>query len=113
MATLGLQIVGDTKQDSWWYELVQGSSARWHAVPTLSRELLDALVQTSFTVMAMLEPVAAEHDLSLTQLALLAILRDREPTMAELAGYLGLDRSSVSGLVDRAEKRGLVAAHRE
>ena len=28
--------------------------------------------------------------------------------MNELAGYLGLDKSSVTGLVDRAEKRGLV-----
>jgi DNA-binding MarR family transcriptional regulator len=28
--------------------------------------------------------------------------------MAELAAFLGLDKSSVSGLVDRAEARGLV-----
>jgi DNA-binding MarR family transcriptional regulator len=28
--------------------------------------------------------------------------------MAELASHLGLDRSSVTGLVDRAAKRGLV-----
>jgi len=70
--------------------------------------LMDSLVQVSFTVMAMLSRVAAEHDLSLTQLRVLAILRDREPTMAELAGYLGLERSSVSGLIDRAVRRGLV-----
>jgi DNA-binding MarR family transcriptional regulator len=38
----------------------------------------------------------------------LAILRDREPKMAEPAGFLGLDRSSVSGLIDRAVRRGLV-----
>jgi DNA-binding MarR family transcriptional regulator len=29
--------------------------------------------------------------------------------MATIAGFLGLDRSSVSGLIDRAERRGLVA----
>ena len=52
--------------------------------------------------------VAAEHDLTLVQLRLLGILRDREPAMAELAERLGLDRSSVTGLVDRAERRGLV-----
>ncbi len=69
---------------------------------------LDALVQISFHVMAILSQVAAEHDLSLTQLRLLAVLRDREPTMSELADHLGLDRSSVSGLIDRAVKRGLV-----
>jgi MarR family transcriptional regulator, lower aerobic nicotinate degradation pathway regulator len=31
------------------------------------------------------------------------------PTMNELARLLGLDKSSVTGLVDRAERRGLVA----
>src|ERR1700728_1345740 len=71
-------------------------------------EMIDSLVLTSFTVIALLSRVAAEHDMSLTQLRVLAILRDREPTMAELAAYLGLERSSVSGLVDRAAQRGLV-----
>ncbi|GAA4503603.1 MarR family transcriptional regulator [Actinoallomurus oryzae] len=74
----------------------------------VSAELMDGLVQASFAVMALLSRVAAEHDLSLTQLRVLAILRDREPMMAELAAHLGLERSSVSGLVDRAVRRGLV-----
>jgi len=73
-----------------------------------STETIDSLVQVSFTVIALLSRVAAEHDLSLTQMRVLAILRDHEPTMAELAAYLGLERSSVSGLIDRAVKRGLV-----
>src|SRR6202034_2981598 len=47
-------------------------------------------------------------DLSLAQLRLLGVLRDRSPGMNELARYLGLDKSSVTGLVDRAERRGLV-----
>src|SRR5580700_4274871 len=71
-------------------------------------DVLDSLVLASFSVIAVLSQVAAEHDLSLTQLRALAILRDREPKMAELADYLGLDRSSVSGLIDRAVRRGLV-----
>jgi DNA-binding MarR family transcriptional regulator len=69
---------------------------------------MDAMVQVSFTVMATLTQVGSAHDLSLTQLRLLAILRDRQPTMSELAARLGLDRSSVSGLVDRSTKRHLV-----
>jgi DNA-binding MarR family transcriptional regulator len=73
-----------------------------------STEMIDSLVLISFTVIALLSRVAAEHDLSLTQLRVLAILRDHEPTMGELATYLGLERSSVSGLIDRAVKRGLV-----
>jgi len=71
-------------------------------------DLRDSLVQMSFAVIAVLSRVAAEHDLSLTQLRVLGILRDREPTMAELAVYLGLERSTVSGLIDRAVQRGLV-----
>lgn len=71
-------------------------------------DLRDSLVQMSFAVIAVLNRVAAEHDLSLTQLRVLGILRDREPTMAELATYLGLERSTVSGLIDRALQRGLV-----
>src|ERR1700743_2983038 len=71
-------------------------------------DLMDSLALTSFTVMALLSRIAAEHDMSLTQFRMMAILRDRTPTMAELAGFLGLERSSVSGLIDRAARRGLV-----
>jgi MarR family transcriptional regulator, lower aerobic nicotinate degradation pathway regulator len=72
-------------------------------------DLRDTLVRTSFALMAALTEVAAEHDLSLTQLRVLGILRDREPTMADLATYTGLERSTMSGLIDRATQRGLVA----
>jgi DNA-binding MarR family transcriptional regulator len=71
-------------------------------------DLRDGLVQVSFAVIAVLSHVAAEQDLSLTQLRVLGIVRDREPTMAELATYLGLERSTVSGLIDRAVQRRLV-----
>lgn len=46
--------------------------------------------------------------MSLTQLRVLAILRDRRVKISELALYLGLDKSTISGLIDRAERRGLV-----
>ena len=72
------------------------------------QQLVDALVMTSFATMAVLNRIAAEHDLSLTQLRVLAILRDRRVKMSELTNFLGLDKSTVSGLVDRAEKRGLL-----
>ena len=52
--------------------------------------------------------IAAAHDLSLTQMRLLGILRDRVPAMLDLARHLGLGKSSVTGLIDRAERRGLV-----
>src|ERR1700743_2318851 len=70
--------------------------------------LLDNLVMTSFTVIAMLSRTAAEHDMSLTQLRMLAILRDRTPAMADLAVFLGVERSRVSALSDRAPRRAVV-----
>jgi MarR family transcriptional regulator, lower aerobic nicotinate degradation pathway regulator len=69
---------------------------------------VDGLAQLSFTIMGLLERRAAEHELSLAATRLLGVLRDREPTMNELARLLDLDKSSVTGLVDRAERRGLV-----
>jgi DNA-binding MarR family transcriptional regulator len=38
----------------------------------------------------------------------LAVLRGRRLRMSALADHLGLERSSLSGLVDRAQRRGLV-----
>ena len=71
-------------------------------------QLTDAIVMTAFATTAVLTRVGADHDLSLTQLRVLAILRDRRLRMAELADYLGLEKSTMTGLVDRAEKRGLL-----
>jgi DNA-binding MarR family transcriptional regulator len=65
-------------------------------------------VQLSFLIHGTLERLAAEHDLSITQVRLLGLLRDRRPSMNELATLLSIDKSSVTGLVDRAERRGLV-----
>jgi DNA-binding MarR family transcriptional regulator len=70
--------------------------------------LVDALVQAAFATMAVLNKVGADNDLSLTQLRVLGILRDRRLRMAALADYLGLEKSTMTGLVDRAEKRGLL-----
>jgi MarR family transcriptional regulator, lower aerobic nicotinate degradation pathway regulator len=70
--------------------------------------LVDALAQLSFAVQTTLGRIAATHGLSVVQARLLGILRDRRPTIKELAGFLQLDKSSVTGLVDRAEEGGLV-----
>jgi MarR family transcriptional regulator, lower aerobic nicotinate degradation pathway regulator len=70
--------------------------------------LVDALVQLSFLIQATLARVAQGHELSVIQVRLFGVLRDRGPGMHELARLLGLDKSSITGLVDRAERRGLV-----
>ncbi len=71
-------------------------------------DLVDGLFQLSFLLQGRLARIAAAHELSLIQVRLLGILRDREPGMNELARHLELEKSSLSGLVDRAEARGLV-----
>jgi DNA-binding MarR family transcriptional regulator len=78
------------------------------AMPAAQLSLVDSLAQTSFLVGGVIRRVAAGHDLSVVQLRLLGILRDREPGVLALARHLELDKSSVTGLVDRAERRGLV-----
>lgn len=72
-------------------------------------DLVDALVQSAFATMAVLTRVAAAHELSLTQLRVLGILRDRQVRMSELADHLGLEKSTLTGLVARAQARGLLA----
>ncbi|GAX56472.1 MarR family winged helix-turn-helix transcriptional regulator [Streptomyces olivochromogenes] len=69
---------------------------------------VDALAQLSFLVHNVLDEIAGQQDLSIIQARLLGVLRDREPTMNQLGRLLGLDKSSISGLVDRAQRRGLV-----
>jgi MarR family transcriptional regulator, lower aerobic nicotinate degradation pathway regulator len=70
--------------------------------------LVDALAQLTFAVQGALSRVAAEHGLSIAATRLLGIVRDRQPTIGQLAMFLQLDKSSVTGLVDRAVDRGLV-----
>lgn len=70
--------------------------------------LRGALVQTSYRVIDAITAVAARHDLSLSLWRVVAILRDRTPTMSELATHLDLDRSTITGIVDRAVDRGLL-----
>lgn len=70
--------------------------------------LPDALVQFSFLVQQALAESAQAHDVPVQQARLLGVLRGREPGMAGLAALLELDKSSTTGLVDRAERHGLV-----
>ncbi|MFF1604518.1 MarR family winged helix-turn-helix transcriptional regulator [Streptomyces mirabilis] len=81
-----------------------------HATPPTGEDLglVDALAQLSFLVQSALAEIAGQHDLSVVQTRMLGILRDREPTMNQLGRHLGLDKSSITGLVDRAQRRGLV-----
>jgi DNA-binding MarR family transcriptional regulator len=70
--------------------------------------VVDGLVQLSFVIQSLLGRIADEHDLSIIAMRMLLVLRDREIGMLELSRILELEKSSVTGLVDRAERRELV-----
>jgi DNA-binding MarR family transcriptional regulator len=70
---------------------------------------LDATVlRFSRRVQRAVERRAGEHGSTAAQLQLLELLDERSPTINELAALLELDKSSTSGLVGRAQRRGLV-----
>jgi DNA-binding MarR family transcriptional regulator len=67
-----------------------------------------ALVRTAFLVDAVYADSVREFDLTVPQAQLLCVLIARPYGMFELAKTLGLAKSSISGLVDRSERRDLV-----
>ena len=51
--------------------------------------LVDALAQLTFAVQGALTRIAADHGLSIAAARLLGIVRDRQPTIGELATFVG------------------------
>lgn len=74
----------------------------------LSTDPASALVRIAFLVQSIYAKTAAAHDLTPQQAQLLCIVGDQPRAMSELVQMFRLDKSSVSGLVDRVEQRGLV-----
>lgn len=66
------------------------------------------LVRLSFLVQCVYARSAAAYDLPVAQAQLLCVLKDRPRGMTELSGILHVEKSSLSGLVDRVERRGLL-----
>ena len=66
------------------------------------------LVRLTFLVQNLYAEIGRGCDLTVAQAQMLCALTDESLGMAELSGVLGLERSSLTGLVDRAEHRGLV-----
>jgi DNA-binding MarR family transcriptional regulator len=66
------------------------------------------MVRLTFLVQNLYAEVGRGCDLTVAQAQMLCTLTDHPMGMAELSGSLGLERSSLTGLVDRAEHRGLV-----
>jgi DNA-binding MarR family transcriptional regulator len=71
-------------------------------------DVADGLVRLSFLVQGIYARVSERYDLTPVQAKLLCILVGQPRGMAELAGCFGVERAALTGLVDRAERRGLV-----
>lgn len=65
------------------------------------------LVQLSGLVQGLYARISERHDLTPVQARLLCILADGPRGMAELAHCFGVEKAALTGLVDRAERRGL------
>lgn len=76
-------------------------------------QLATALVQLSHLVQQVFIDVARERDLTPQQIQTLCILSAGPVGMGELARALYLEKSSLTGLVDRLERRGLVTRVRD
>lgn len=66
------------------------------------------LIRLAFLVEHVYAEVGHDCELTPTQAQMLCLLRTEPRGMAELCRVLGVERSSLTGLVDRAERSGLV-----
>ena len=73
--------------------------------------VVGALVRSAFLVNAVYAASSREHGITSQQGQLLCVLMGKPYGMGELGATLGLAKSSLTGLVDRTERNGLV--HRE
>lgn len=67
-----------------------------------------SLIQLSRLVQAVFARVADRHHLTPMRARLLCVLAEHSRGMAELAREFGVERAALTGLVDRAERNGLV-----
>jgi DNA-binding MarR family transcriptional regulator len=65
------------------------------------------LVQLTGLVQGIYTDASERYDLTPVQAKLLCVLLDGPKGMAELAHCFGVEKAALTGLVDRAEKRGL------
>ena len=65
------------------------------------------LIQLTTLVQAIYARVSERHDLTPVQARLLCVLLDGPRGMAELAHCFGVEKAALTGLMDRAERRGI------
>ncbi len=71
--------------------------------------MADGLIRLSVLSRSVFAQVAERHGLPAAQARLLCVLSGGPRGMSELAGLLGIEKAALTGLADRAERRGLIA----
>jgi DNA-binding MarR family transcriptional regulator len=71
--------------------------------------LADGLLRLSVLAQSAFTREAERHGLPGAQARLLCVLAGGPRRMSELAGVLGIEKAALTGLADRAERRGLLA----
>jgi DNA-binding MarR family transcriptional regulator len=69
----------------------------------------EELIQLSRLVQGIFASTSLRHDLTHVQAKLLCVLAFRPRGMAELARLFGVEKAALTGLIDRAERRGTVS----
>jgi DNA-binding MarR family transcriptional regulator len=69
----------------------------------------DGLIRLSTLTQSVFVRTAERHGLPAAQARLLCMLATGPRRMSELASLLGIEKAALTGLADRAERRGLVA----
>lgn len=77
------------------------------------RDFATALSTLHREVHALYGEIARKSGLSTPQAQLLCSLSHRTPSFGELAELLGCDKTNVTGMIDRLERRGLVTREKD
>jgi DNA-binding MarR family transcriptional regulator len=81
---------------------------RRHTAAHDDLDAADGLIQLSRLVQDVHARISDRHNLTPVQAKLLCVLAFGPRRMAELAQLFGVEKAALTGLVDRAERRGLV-----
>jgi DNA-binding MarR family transcriptional regulator len=83
-------------------------SERYHTWAGEDLDPADGLIQLCRLVQGINARISDRHDLTPVQAKLICVLAFGPRGMAELAQCFGVEKATLTGLVDRAEQRGLV-----
>jgi DNA-binding MarR family transcriptional regulator len=84
-----------------------GCAAEPAGTPTAELDVATGLVQLTSLVQGIYARVSERHELTPVQAKLLCVLLDGPRGMADLAQCFGVEKAALTGLMDRAERRGL------